>query len=368
MKDGKMHIGYIIPGWDFYNGCIHFRNFLPALGLARREHAVDFILLGEQIGPENFQDIDVVVFSRALPPQIIQLVEIIKGMKKKIIYETDDDLENLDETNPTRAPIGRMQSGIKMMCWEADAITTTTPYLAKVLKTRYPAAKEIYVCPNTLDLDQYRGRRPHDDLIIGWSGGCSHAVDLLEVLDPLLELDKKHDFTFILQGFTMGMVDGQEWVWKRMLDISGERQEQYYYIVKALEMCSKFREFKKFEHIPFYPTEYFPRVLHRMSLDIGLAPLLDSTFNMSKSCIKFYEYAATDTVTLASNVVPYNTELSLVVDNKKEDWIAEIEQMITDKDFREKTLKEQKEFVLAERSLTKGAEMWEKAFMEVLNG
>lgn len=369
MAKEKVHVGYVIPGWDFYNGCVHFRNFLPGLGLARRGNTVEFILLGENISEQNFKDIDVVIFSRAVPPQIVPIIDLVKRLKKKIIWETDDDLENIDDSNPARGPIGRMMTGIKMMAWEAHAITTTTQPLADRLRQRYPSASQIYVCPNALDLEQYKPRKEHpEDFVIGWSGGCSHSTDLLMVLDPLIELNKKVDFTFVLQGFTLGMVDAQEHVWKRMLDMSGANQEQYYYIVKSLEMCSKFKEFKRFMHVPFYPTEMVPKVFQRLSFDIGLAPLLDTEFNHAKSCIKYYEYAAVGTTTMASNVIPYNVELNYTINNTKEDWMEQTERMITDKDFRENTLKEQEEWMRENRDLAKVAETWEKAFLEVVNG
>jgi len=84
-------------------------------------------------------------------------------------------------------------------------------------------------------------------------------------------------------------------------------------------------------------------------------------FNEAKSCVKFYEYAATGTVTVASDVVPYNQEVGYCAKNTQKDWYDKLERLIIDKDFREELLEKQQKFVFKNRDIKKNIKLWEKA-------
>ena len=99
-------------------------------------------------------------------------------------------------------------------------------------------------------------------------------------------------------------------------------------------------------------------------MDIALAPLHENEFNKGKSCLKFYEYAAIGSATLASDVMPYNKEVGYCAKNTQKDWKDKIEKLIVDKDFREKLAKKQHDWVFENRELGKTAMLWEKAFLK----
>jgi len=79
-----------------------------------------------------------------------------------------------------------------------------------------------------------------------------------------------------------------------------------------------------FFHVPFYPPVMFPTLLASLNIDIGIAPLQDNEFNHSKSCVKFYEYAATGAATLTSKVLPYTKEVGYCAKNNVKDWVAKL--------------------------------------------
>jgi len=109
----------------------------------------------------------------------------------------------------------------------------------------------------------------------------------------------------------------------------------------------------------------FPAIMRKANIDIGLAPLQDNEFNHSKSCIKFYEYAASGAVTLASDVHPYKSEVGYTAKRKTQSWVNRLEKLIVDKKFRAKLLKKQQKWVKDNRDLSKVVEKWEKAFDKV---
>jgi len=95
-----------------------------------------------------------------------------------------------------------------------------------------------------------------------------------------------------------------------------------------------------------------------LKLDIGIAPLLDDQFNRHKSCIKYYEYAMSGAVTLASHVVPYSTEVPITAKNKREAWKRKLEEVL--QADRTKLFREQRDWVLANRNIEKNVELWEQ--------
>src|SRR5258706_9442943 len=90
---------------------------------------------------------------------------------------------------------------------------------------------------------------------------------------------------------------------------------------------------------------------------IGIAPLLDDQFNRHKSCIKYYEYAMSGAVTLASHVVPYSTEVPITAKNNRESWKRKLEEVL--QADRAKLFREQRDWVLANRDIEKNVELWE---------
>jgi glycosyltransferase involved in cell wall biosynthesis len=308
---------------------------------------------------------DILVFSRTYGGNIVPLVFALKKAKKKIVYETDDALEDIDESNPSMAPINSTMGNIKIMSYECDAITTTTPYLAKILEDKYH--KKTFVIPNALKISDWTPRTEENEITkIGWSGGCTHSVDMLMMIGAIVRLQEKYPLEFCIQGFTTMPLDAQEFIWRRMNEYTGGKNPQKYYIDKSVEMCEKFRMVKNFKFVPFYPSEMIPNLLCQLHFDIGIAPCLDSAFNRNKSVGKFYEYSLAGALTLASNVIPYTTEPVLVADNNELDWYKKLENLIVDKEYRKKRLQQDREWVIENRDLSKIAVQWENAYKEVL--
>jgi len=89
--------------------------------------------------------------------------------------------------------------------------------------------------------------------------------------------------------------------------------------------------------------------------------LEDNEFNRGKSCIKFYEYAAVGTATIASDVEPYKSECDYRAKNTTEDWYQKIKKLIVDEQFRLDLVKKQQKWVKENRSIDKIGLEWELA-------
>jgi hypothetical protein len=136
--------------------------------------------------------------------------------------------------------------------------------------------------------------------------------------------------------------------------------EKNAYYKSALDFAKQLQRSRMW-HVPFMPPELHPVTLSKCDLDIGLAPLEDTSFNAGKSCVKYYEYASVGTVTLASNVQPYSDEVNYLTKNTFKDWYNKLEKLITDVEFRKKILAKQQTWVKENRSIEAIGLPWELA-------
>src|SRR5262249_2438904 len=106
-------------------------------------------------------------------------------------------------------------------------------------------------------------------------------------------------------------------------------------------------------------TEHAQKVCD-LKLDVGIAPLVDNTFNHNKSCIKFYEFAMSGAVTVASHVLPYSTEVPITAKNNREGWKTKLEMLLTSD--REAIQREQRDWVMTHRNIETNVDLWERAY------
>jgi hypothetical protein len=212
------------------------------------------------------------------------------------------------------------------------------------------------VIPNSVDPDEWTCEARSGDVRIGWTGSPTHFLDLSVALDAIREVQKKIPFTFVLQGIC------QESTLEELMTVLEARWG------KALFNTALGRSIKHFmnklsgiryEFHPNVPLEQHPQKVCDLKLDIGIAPLLDDQFNRYKSCIKYYEYAMSGAVTLASHVVPYSTEVPITAKNNRESWKRKLEEVLHAD--RTKLYREQRDWVLAHRNIGNNVEIWEQA-------
>jgi glycosyltransferase involved in cell wall biosynthesis len=90
-----------------------------------------------------------------------------------------------------------------------------------------------------------------------------------------------------------------------------------------------------------YPR-YVPWLRQIMAeMDLAVAPLVDDAFNAAKSDLKFLEYAAGGLATVASDVPAYRDSIShgetgLLARNTCDDWTANLRQLLSDAQTRQR--------------------------------
>lgn len=318
-----------------YKAQYFLRYVWPASRLIRNGYEVKLIdpryisAWDENAMADDFAWADIVVMFN--PKTLVgpRALELCLQYRKKLIADTDDmtfevDFSNIAyEWSGTEDVPGLWTSGIqydradvksKQVCFEktlmlCDALTVTQPVLARMHES-YVGRGEIYVLPNSLDLDFYKPwerRASKNEIRIGWQGGASHWRDMKIVEGPLTEIKRKHSnvkFVFFGQAFP----DMQ-------------------------------KAFPDAEYHPWVDQDTFHVKLGSLDLDIGLCPLEDTGFNRGKSNLKMIEYGVFGVPSICSSISegPYNEALGedrLLVENTDEAWFEAIDGLIGDKNKR----------------------------------
>lgn len=355
----------------FNSGIWFHRIETPCGALSNRGHAVKQMAIGSTVPPELMDWPDTVVFGRAYATAYdpIKLMRDYKKLGKRVIYDMDDDFWNVAKDNPSVNVSNAMKDQYEGMIKEADACITPSKVLAKKFKKHFK--KPIFICPNGIDYNVYRPRQKQSEtLIIGYMGAASHWKDL-QIIGPVIEkLAEKYDFFFTIYGITGEPLEAAIYSYHKLLQLNLQPEKNDYFR-SALDFHAQLKRVKLL-HVPFMPPELHPTVLGKCDFDIGLAPLESTEFNSGKSCIKYYEYASTGTVTLASDVLPYSDEVTYRAKNTFKDWYNKLEKLIIDPEFREKVRQEQSQWVQKNRSIDAIGLDWELAIqkpggMKVLN-
>jgi len=317
---------------DTTTGCYWVRIKKPLEELRKRGHTVFLASPNQAVMTEGW---DIVIFNNLIADMFLvdgetqeesSLVQMVRDFKEggaKIVYDTDDGQDIMPDYIKNKEVYDKAIGSFQLFLQEANLVTCTTEKLAEYLRTK--TNTPIKVLPNCIDLSEFPQRKKLDKIKIGFAGSPSHIKDITLVTDVIKKLKDKYDIYFEIFGLK---VDGFK--------------------------CKN----------PVRRHEY-GQALADFGADIGICPLRDTEFNKYKSPVKTYEYSAVGTVALASNRLPYKGDWNdkwLVDDNQ---WYEVLERYILDRKLREQTQKEQQDWVLNNRDITKKASLWEEAYKQI---
>lgn len=299
--------------WD---GCAYYRIIKPLEALERSPMIREsWGAKADRLLPVDWRDYDIIVGQRICMgdgkgggPADLWVSDVTKDRNVLSVYELDDDLLNVDPSNPAYDFFSdpAVQNNLKMCIAASDLVTVSTEPLRQQMLKFNP---NVVTIPNYIDsdvLDIPRKKPEPNKVVIGWCGSPTHDMDFVKVGEEL--------------GILMGMNPQT-----RFMTIGGN------YIhglpidrVRALGWISA-------------PRKIFKQIA---KFDIGIAPLAPHPFNESKSYIKVLEYAALGIPCVASNVGPYKDFVEhgvtgFLVD-KPGEWKEYVGLLVKDVDLRER--------------------------------
>ena len=315
---------------------------------------VDIRLLMDSTLPlhdENFlSQYNIIVTNKAIPfSQPEYKEEFDRNLKKyniKTVYDLDDYWV-LSNAHPNYKiwKEQKAQEKVEQQIREADALTTTTEFLANKIREFNP---NVTICPNSVNLKEQQwnsNKKSSEKVRFLWGGGITHLVDLrllkpaFESLDKLF-LDKaqmylcgydlrmntpqgmkkddprRSTWTFFENIFT----NNSKWVknseynqWLMKAEDNGRDN----YGVKP-EFVTEFYQRRWTKPILLYGTMY-------NEADVVLTPLKNNnTFNLVKSQLKVVEAGAHHCPIICSNYGPYTIDdIEGKIDGKQKGFLVD---------------------------------------------
>lgn len=322
-----------IFGWAAdSSGCHYYRMALPLGELARRGHDV---LVSCVMPDEWMNTADVIVGQRvSLPGATYRWQQLARDTETKLVYEIDDDILDVDPSNgPAWSFFGQpeIRANVIRNIKVADLVTVSTEPLAEVVRKLNPNVSVLPNCipASLLDAPPAPGRK---GVVIGWSGGASHALDLAELGSNLPRFVRRYpDVSLHLMG-----------------DANAAAA-----LSKGIKDRARFTPW----------VESVPDFHAAIDFDITLAPLRPSPFNRSKSAIRCLEAAALGIPVIASDFGPYadfvehgSTGFLCKFDYH---WAGSLRELLDP--FLRREMGAKARALAAEHTIERNVHLWEKA-------
>lgn len=224
---------------------------------------------------------EVVSVQRQTTYRNLQAAKVIKAMGKRYVYDLDDNLWHVPKYNPAYNYFREQVEGTHRCLKFADHVTVSTSHLASVVKRKVNIKCPVSVVENAVDFSLFGKSRMQsngDRVVIGWAGTNTHALDLQEALSGLMDVMR------LRKNVYLEFMGGDFPVERRYFDEFGK---------------------DRFLFRPWAPHMMWPAACSSLPWDISLAPLLQTSFNSSKSNIKMLESAARSCPCVASATAEY---------------------------------------------------------------
>jgi Glycosyl transferases group 1 len=256
----------------------------------------------------------------------------LQGMR--VLVEVDDNytvappLPQLSTWLTTRDKSGADQHSYEIhrrivQSKACHGVIVSTPKLAEVYSQLH---KNVYVCPNSVDPDDWDDDPPHQAdgvLRIGWAGSASHAYDLAEIRPALDWASRQKDVEVVILG---------------QLELSIEHRQ-----IPWTDSLAEYRQ-------------------NVQALDVILCPLRSNQWADCKSDVKSLEGAMAGALPVVSRTEPYRPwwDKGFVAESRK-DWLRIAKHLVGNREQTAQAAKDARAYVLAERTIAKNITAWREA-------
>lgn len=280
------------------------------------------------------------VFSRPMKNLDLAIHEI-KELGAPVIVDVDDNFWKIPKTHIGYDVVGPESINTKALTSILHGIryvTVSTKPLADFLIEKNIVQCQPIIIPNVCNShNQYnRLKRPSKYVRFGFSGTMTHREDFRLILKPLTQFIKEEEMAKVVIG-----VDPE--IYKMLRDVP---------------------ENKKM----FVPTvDYANYPIQLSYFDVMLIPLVDDSFNQSKSDIKVLDAIINGKPFIASKVEPYlpyiDSGAGFVLPNTETEWYTALKKMMLP-ELREAQVKAGIE-LSKKHHVDKSSQTWKKLIIKV---
>lgn len=330
--------------------CGHYRMIWPAEELARQGMDVKILRNGMpndvlgmrfngRVDVVNPPDCDVAVIQRPARRGTADLVEPLRRRGVAVVVDVDDDLAKIHPSNPAFRGMHPKLSPeynwghVARACRAASLVTVSVPSLLPIYAPHGRGA----VLPNYVPTSKTMFRHDIDNPSPGWAGSLhSHPDDLDEAAGALQRLWR--------DGWPLKFVGPSEGV--------------------ARKLGVDLPEDVFTGDLPF--GSWIPAVAERIG--VGVAPLADTAFNLSKSWLKPLEYSAAGVPWVASDTPEYRRLAKMCgapLVRRRTDWYKQISRLVNDRGLRAE-LSGRARDTARELTIERHAHLWAEAWGRAL--
>lgn len=345
-------------------GCGFYRVQQP-VNFMRKRKSIIHVETGTWLSYDAGACYDMIIFPRLSDPFAFGVMKALKEAKKLIVYEADDDLDNIPDWNPAkRAHDGEAQifrSAIRELC---DGMILSTEELKSVLDKN----NKGHVCHNAID-DRIWPLVPAEQLTIKESKSSDKKIRILWAGSPT----HKEDLTLITKAVKRIINELQSTVEFVFIGFLPEEFSAGYNTNGRITVGVDPKYMNNIQFNPGCPVERWPDLLRSQNCNIGIAPLMDCQFNRCKSEVKVLEYWGLGMPVLASKIAPYERAIQHEVNGEliepdPEKWYHAIRNLLLSVEKRKKYA-EAGIATLRERYLISNTvEEYENAIMKIARG
>ena len=311
-RDGRLSV-VVVPerlSDGGFSPCAHIRLLQP---LDHPQINGDFDIVIADAEEALRYRADVIVTQRHAVPDTaagVALVRHSRANQTALVYDIDDDLLDVPRDHADFEELHGKSKLVKYLVANASSVWVSTPALAKRVEI---SAREVRLIANGLD-ERIWADLPtpapcrNGSIRILCMGTATHDADLNLVLPALLRLDAAlgSGISVHLIGFTTNQ-NLPHWISRPDMSVNA---------------CKSYPGFVNW-------------ITQQPGWHIGLAPLVATSFNESKSAIKTLDYAALGLAVLASDVTAYQGSIAdgpggVLVANDSAAWFDQLRRLTHD--------------------------------------
>ena len=341
------------------NGNYHYRGYEPWRILAAKDpnYHIQHVT---SIDTPVLDTADVIFFQRLMGANVLEVAAYYKHKGKKIIYETDDHLQQVPDWNFWSGQYDKYTVQLyESMLRMAHVISTSTNNLIELCGEYND---NVVYCPNSINIHNFPKRKNNNKKpVIGSTisytarSGDYRRSGVLDVLHKF----KERAHIQILSGISERPIPNMD-----DLDPVTYRALYPTDIQSKPEMIEDLDNLNGIDILQVHPFILHYQTISLCDFDIGIACQADHHFNKYKSNLKWLEYSAMGIPTVASKMPSYDCinhgEDGLLCSTPQE-WEDAITLLLDKPEEGERLVKNARDRVLKEFNIASNWKNWKKA-------